>query len=185
MNKRVWQSVCKALSLALVFALTITLISPIRAEAKTLKLKDGDTTDFFLDYVDSVSTNITKTGTYKVVQKKNRNGVYIGYIRFVAPKTKKYTITLSNLKCKGNEKVYGGVQPYIINDEGDQIQSIMISTKGGPNSTLQLSHKKMGSNLIPKRTGKITLNEGQVLYLRYQFIVRTKGKKLTSKLVIK
>ena len=186
MNKRVWKSVCKTLSLALVFVLTIVLINPISAGAKTktLKLKDGRMTDYSTEYVDSVSANITKTGTYNIVQKK-AGGVFVGYVRFVAPKTKKYTITVSDLKCKGNEKVYGGIQPHVIDAESNSIKSIEISTKGGPNTTLQLSHKKMGSNLITKRTGKITLNEGEVLYLRYQFIVKTKGKKLTSKLSIK
>ena len=187
MNRRVWQSICKSLSLALAFIFAITLINPISATAKTktLNLKVDYTTDPYVDYVDSVSTNITKTGTYKVVQKKH-DGVYVGYIRFVAPKTKKYTITVSNLKCKGNEQVYGGVQLYTpANDGTDSVRGIMCVTKGKEDSVLQLAHKKMGSNLIPKRSGKITLNEGQILYLHYQFIVKTKGKKLTSKLVIK
>ncbi|WP_029320174.1 hypothetical protein [Butyrivibrio sp. AE3004] len=187
MNRRVVQITRKLLSMMLALAMVILLADPVcvSAKIKTLNLKHADISDPYVSYINTVATTIPKTGTYKVSLKKN-GGVYYGYLKFVAPKTKTYTITLSDLKCKGNEQVYGGVQTEMeVGDGTDSIKHVEIQTKGGTNTVLQLAHKKQGSNLIPKRTGKITLTEGQTLYLCYVFIVKTKGKKLTSKLTIK
>ena len=189
MNTKVLRTMQRIVSIIMAFAMAVLLVNPISAEAKTktLNLKSADISNPYVSYIGKTATTVTKTGSYKIVQKKQSDGTFVGYIKFVAPKGKNYSFTLSNLKCKGNEQIYGAVQTYFHDNYSDSIKSAYTKTKGGSKTILQLAHKKLGSDLITKRTGKITLKKGQVLYLRYQFGVaqKTKGKKLTSKLVIK
>jgi hypothetical protein len=184
MKKRNWFSVTKVLSFIMALVISLAFINPISAEAKTktIKLKKANSYLSYVEDIEPVSTLIPKTGKYKIVQNKS-NGIFHGYLKFVAPKTKTYTITLSNLKCKGKELVYGGV---IIstpkNDGSDSVMSIVPKTKGG---IMSFSSKQKGGSLVKKRKGTIKLTAGQVIYLEYNIIVKTKGKKLTSNLQIK
>ncbi len=183
MKKRTWFELTKMMSLLMVLAISLTFLNPLNAEAKTktIKMKKSDTYLSYVEDLEKASTNI-KSGTYNIVQQKS-NGIFHGYLKFVAPKSKTYTITLSNLKCKGNEPVNCGVMLYTpLNDGSDSVKSIIPKTKGG---IMNFSSKNRGGSYVKTRKGTFKLAKGQVLYIEYNTIVKTKGKKLTSKLKIK
>ncbi len=183
MKIRVWRIVSRIISLALVFAFVFILASPMTAFAKTktLKLKPAYPGLPVVEINETIVT-INKTGNYKVVQNKS-NGTFSGFLVFEAPKTKTYKITLSNLKCKGKELVYGGVGTYFHYEGDDYLTSVSCKTKG--TYGMSISSQQRGGSMVKKRVGTIRLEKGQKLYLDYSFIVKTKGKKLTSNLTIK
>ncbi len=186
MKIRVWKIVSRIISLAFVFAFVFILASPMTAFAKTktLKLKPAYPAYPGAPVVEINETVVTinKTGNYKVVQNKS-NGTFEGFLVFEAPKTKTYKITLSNLKCKGKELVYGGVVTYFHYEGDDYLTGVNCKTKG--TYGMSISSQQRGGSMVKKRVGTIRLEKGQKLYLYYSFIVKTKGKKLTSNLTIK
>gem|GEM_PF-3027970 len=115
-----------------------------------------------------------------------------GWVTFVAPATKTYTFTFSNLKCS-NKKCQSAVvsaytwpskySPYVMNKT--------ISTEGGKSDALRLcvNGTKFPTKGVAKvdqwiasRTAKIKLKKGQRMYF---FVNYNNSSQLTAKLVVK
>ena len=187
MKRRVWQRV---LSLALLFAMAIILVNPVTAQAKTKKIKLSYA-EFNIpqeSYIESKAKTINKTGNYKVEIKKQGKS-YSGFIKFVAPKTKKYTFTFSNLRGKGKSSCLATVDFSSPTGIEDQIQHIAGNSKGGYHNSYPFAYRipgKKGRYNVPKRTVYYQLTEGQVVYINIvNNYYSTKGKKLKLNLKIK
>ena len=116
-------------------------------------------------------TPTVKLGVNKVVQKNAKKSCYV---KFVAPQTKTYTFTFSNMDVsKPNQICCGHI--YISTKNGKYLDSLKGSTFGGQSHTLYLgskrflqNHKNTGDKLyyyMSKRSYKVTLKKGQTLFL--------------------
>ena len=187
MKRRVWQRV---LSLALIFAMAIILVNPITAQAKTKKLKLPYAAFNIPEesYIESKAVTINNTGNYKVQLVRN-DGVYSGFIKFVVPKTKKYAITFSHVRAKGNSPCSPWVEFRAPTGIEDQITNLNGYSKGGYQNGYPFSYRiksKKHSHNVTKRTVYYQLTEGQVVYMNIiNSYMYTKGPKLTFNLKIK
>jgi hypothetical protein len=171
-------------SLALVMALS--LLSPITAEAKTKNVKVKN-----VGYTSSVSTVKKKAskvtiGTTKLTLTKAKNRGQ-GYIKFTAPKSKKYTFTFSELNDSKDPYSNGHITGYQIKSgyNGRQyITSINLRGKGGTRSNLWISHKKSKDYPTNIDKGSLKMKAGETVYLNCSFLGYGKGI-ITTKLVIK
>ncbi|WP_029320305.1 hypothetical protein [Butyrivibrio sp. AE3004] len=187
MKRRLWQRI---LSLALLFAMAIILVNPVTAQAKTKKLK----LPYALfnvpqeSYIESKAVTINKAGNYKVELARS-GGNYSGFIKFVVPKTKKYTFTFSNLRAKGKSSCLASVDFSYPTGTEDQISQLDGNSKGGYHNSYPFAYKipgKKGRYNVAKRAVYYQLTEGQVVYINIMnSYYSTKGKKLTFNLQIK
>ncbi len=185
MKRRVWQ---RALSLALIFAMAIILVNPIAVEAKTKKLKLpwGSISEPTTTYIDSKAVTITKTGNYKVEERK-KTYYYSGFIKFVVPKTKKYTFTFSNLRAKGSSPCLAYAEFSTPSGQNNGILYISGKTKkySGTNQ-FPFGYKVPGKQNVAKRAVTYNLTKGQVVYINIvNAYNKTKGKTLKFNLKIK
>ena len=167
----------KVLSLMLVAALILgTFAVPASAAAKKTVKKHG------------FETRVAPINKCAAVVKKGTTNLTIkggeGYVKFVAPKTKKYSFTFSNLKNKGGVSGFVEMQTR----DGEYCWLTKVKTKGGQSDTLWLSingAKSSSSDTLNKRlasrTGTYTLKKGEAMYM----YVYTNMRKTTCKLVIK
>ncbi|SEL93519.1 hypothetical protein SAMN04487770_12138 [Butyrivibrio sp. ob235] len=187
MKRRVWQRV---LSLALLFAMTIILVNPVTAQAKTKKLK-LPYAEFNIpqeSYIESKAVTINKTGNYKVQLGKSGK-IYSGFIKFVVPKTKKYTFTYSHLRAKGKSSCLATVDYTVPTGIEDQIKYLDGYSKGGYLNSYPFAYRipgKKGRYNVASRKVTYQLTEGQVVYINiYNTYTNTRGPKVTFNLKIK
>ncbi len=199
MNKdKVWNKIVKAVSLAIVFAMVLSFVSPINAEAKTTKVSPvASEVQFYTTSADPVATTVS-TGSYKVVinrtKKKGGSSYCDGYLKFVAPETRTYTLNFSKVKGNKGGVVVGSVWLQIPDKTSTSgfLDSLEASTQGGTDSYIRLATKttkpkntKKVGYYLNSRKATISLNAGDVVYLSYGFIANKKTSNVTSKLVIK
>ncbi|MCR5656659.1 MAG: hypothetical protein K6G06_04275 [Butyrivibrio sp.] len=179
----------KVLAFVLVLAIAVTFSQPLSVEAKkkakankVTLAKQGLSTD--IEVIKSVSKEL-KAGKNAVTVKRLGGGMfstYEGYAKFVAPAAKTYTLKFSNLKAKGRTKsVLGDVSGYTI--KGQTIKSLKL----GPVKNMynaQLGTKNV-SNYKKTFTSKVTLEEGETLYLLYSFSGQSKNKSVSLETTIK
>ena len=184
MKRKVWQ---RALAMALIFAMAIILVNPVTAEAKTKKLKPtwGSISEKTESYIESKAVTITKTGNYKVEERK-QTYYYSGFIKFVVPKTKKYTFTFSKLRGKGTSPCLAYAEFSTPNGQGG-ISYIPGKQKKYPgNNQFPFAYKVKGKYNVAKRTVEYQLTKGQVVYINVvNAYNKTKGKTLKFDLKIK
>ncbi|WP_022762360.1 hypothetical protein [Butyrivibrio sp. AD3002] len=185
MKRRVWQRV---LSLALLFAMTIILVNPVTAQAKTKKLKlpFAAVGHPYESYMESKAVTVTKTGSYKVVETKSSD-YYGGVIKFVVPKTKKYAFTFSHVRAKGKSPCLPYAEFSVPSGAEDGITYVSGHTKKyrGDNQ-YPFGYRVPGKQNVATRTITYDLTEGQVLYIHVvNAYYSTKGKKMTFNLKIK
>ena len=179
----------KALGLALVFSMALSFCAPLQVEAKKIKTLTLKRENFVsnVEYIDSVATTV-KAGTYKIKIKTKSGSSYCpAYIKFVAPETKTYSITLSELKCNNN-KFTCGTATLKSPDSVMQYASTRYDAvvNGKKNHALFVHSKKYPlGTYAPKRTANIHLNEGEVLYLNFGFAATRPTKYVTAKIKIK
>ena len=113
-----------------------------------------------------------------------------GYVKFVAPKTKTYYFTFSNIKDKRKYGSYTSISIQTRDKKSPKYSFLTkVSTKGGKSSFLSMTVNgqknttsgKVVNRYLKSRTGSIKLKKGQVVYLR----MMNSGSKTTAKLVIK
>ena len=186
MKRRVWQRV---LSLALLLAMAIILVNPVVAQAKTKKLK-LPYAEFNIpqeSYIESKAVTLNKTGNYKV-ELGRKDKVYSGFIKFVVPKTKKYTFTFSHVRAKGKSSCLPWVDFSGPTGIEDQIKMIDGYSKGGYHNSYPFAYRipgKKGKHNVPTRVVYYQFTEGQVVYINIiNSYYSTKGK-LTFNLKIK
>ena len=105
-----------------------------------------------------------------------------GYIRFIAPKTKTYSFTFSNLKSKKSSYGLTAFVEFQTPDKSMPQYSFMmrdVATQGGKTSTLWLASKewngtskKLVDKPLKKRTGKVKLTKGTNLYLYFSSVYK-------------
>lgn len=173
----------KVLSLMLVAALVLgTFAVPASAatKKKTVK-KQGFTTE--TKTVEKKAATVKK-GTTKLTIKSG-----CGFIKFKAPKTKKYKFTFSQVKDKDN---YGGSAFVGMLKKSKYSSSSItytdVSTKGGKYNTLWLSvnggkynDENVKTRPIATRSGSLKLKKGEMFYMYFY----NGSNKTTCKLVIK
>lgn len=113
-----------------------------------------------------------------------------GYLKFVAPKTKTYSFTFSNMKVKGGNDL--GMIRFNKKDKlyPKELTQIEVSTKGGKTEYItlmstgwkELKKGKTVDHMLHKRTAKTKLKKGEALYIYFDTI---DGNKTNVKLVIK
>ena len=117
-----------------------------------------------------------KLGNYK-------EGSYVGYhgyAKFKAPKTKKYTLTFSNLQDPNSESGSGYVQTFITDKKFKKgVTYKKVSTQGGKNSNLNIGEKESltdqkKTSYLTSRYGKLKLKKGETLYLFVSFMQGSK-----------
>ena len=113
-----------------------------------------------------------------------------GYVKFVAPSTKTYSFTFSDLKQNKKYGTYTSISVQL-RDRSDKAYMWLkeVSTKGGKNDFLCLNvnnqkdtvNTKNVDKYLRSRTAKIKLKKGDVIY----FHLDNSPNKTTCKLVIK
>ena len=161
----------KVLALALAFALTFTFVNPLTAEAKNKRIELESTDQYDnLAEVDAIAKTVKK-GSYTFVMKE-KDGDCQGFAKFVAPKTKTYTFTVSKANSLGY--VAGKMKDKRVDN---YLNYVDFKTKGPKKSELDVCDSNF-DNYLKKRTGKIKLKKGQVLYLEFSFSGSVKKAKV-------
>ena len=169
---------CFVLMLVAVMLTGAMSVSTFAAAKKTVKKQTFDTKT---KTIEKKATKV-KRGTTNLTISKGE-----GYIKFVAPKTKTYSITFSNVKTKNGGSAFVEIQT---RDADSPSYSFMtkVKTKGGKSNALWLSvngtkftERDVLERPLAKRTGKIKLKKGQPVYMYFY----SGTKKTTAKLVIK
>ncbi|WP_026660407.1 hypothetical protein [Butyrivibrio sp. AC2005] len=170
--------------LVLAFAFAVTVVNPLHVEAKTKKIA-LPTQEWSSDkaVADANCVVIDKPGTYNVKMKVTGKGWYQGYIKFVAPTTKEYKITVSNLKAN-DKKFANGITSTLVQNNTTYLGYTRIENKGTDKDGLRIASRKIYKTPT-SRTGKIGLEAGQELYLYNSYLGSSKSKKMQFKLVIK
>ena len=102
-----------------------------------------------------------------------------GYIKFVAPATKTYKITFSNIKDKKSKDEKVLITPLMKYDLDPQYcVSVDVSTQGGKTSyfymlckdypVFEKNRKIDASTSLKSRTAKIKLKKGETIYFEYR-----------------
>ena len=179
MKKLMRRSIALLMMLAMILAATSTTFA---ATSKTVKKKDFSTSTKVLEK----SATKVKKGTTKLVIKKGQ-----GYIKFVAPKTKKYSFTFSNVttKKRNNNGFVSFQKPDA--DSPEYSFHYKVKTKGGKTETLWLSvngnkfskksHPQLIDRPIASRTGTVSLKKGEVIYMYLYFSTGSHNAKLVIK----
>jgi len=171
----------KRSSAVIIAALLITFIFTPAAYAAVKKTAQRYV---HTEYLSTIKKNAVavSTGTTNLTVRMGE-----GYLKFTAPRTKMYKFTFS--KVTGKYTMDGYVQFYK-QDRSDsrRVETFDVSTSGGKTDTLFLAIngvKHQGGKLkdrpLQKRTGKVKLKKGQVIYMYYQ----ATPAHSTAKLVIK
>ena len=110
MGKSSKSIVIKFLSLVLVFILATTMANPITVEAKVRKKTLRTLQNFNNDdplYLDSIAYRV-KPGHYRFKIKKRKNSGAYGVIRFMAPKEKNYSFTVTKVHANKRKNYANG-----------------------------------------------------------------------------
>ena len=170
----------KVLSLMLVAALVLgTFAVPASAATKKTVKKQTFTTK--TSTIQQKAATVQK-GTTKLTIKKGQ-----GYIKFVAPKSKKYSFTFSKLKSKNGVSAFIECQT---KSKSNSSYSFFqeVKTKGGKTNTLWMSvngykdrnHKGV-DKCLATRTATVKLSKGQAIF----FYFYNGSEKTTCNLKIK
>ena len=178
----------KTRSLALVKAMVVILalavafsvaLAPSVGHATTLKSVKYQNYTSSTSSINQKAASV-KTGAFKLTFKKGK-----GYLKFKAPKTKKYRFTFSGVK--GTSCAYVEV---LLRNKTNPKYSFMekVSTKGGKSETLWLSGNNAtfsGKNVLTRplsaRSGTIKLTKGTWIY----FFFSAGNNKATALLSVK
>ena len=161
----------RSLIMTLVAALLIGTFSISADAVMKRKLKYQASTNK-IRVIDKKASKVKKGTTILTIPKGN------GYIKFVAPATKTYKFTFSNIKDKKSKIASVIITPLMKYDFKPQYcVSVDVSTKGGITSSLRLfckdypvpeKNRKIDSDTYLKsRTAKIKLKKGEIIYFEY------------------
>ncbi|WP_044915406.1 hypothetical protein [Butyrivibrio sp. WCE2006] len=97
----------RTFGLVLAFIALITMLNPVTAQAKNITLKTHDGV-IRVANVKKIAKKIKLKKKYTVTIYKLGSKHY-GYVKFTAPKTKRYNITLSNLDTDNGDSTFGHI----------------------------------------------------------------------------
>lgn len=115
-----------------------------------------------------------KLGKKYTVTAKTTNKKYLAYVKFKAPKTGTFKVTIGNVHSKGlsSAKEIGFGTAYIGKSSAYGLLREKVKTQYGKSSSLFLctkysatSGKKKVGSYLPSRYGKIKLKKGEVIYI--------------------
>ena len=174
----------------------------VPAGAATRKLKNQSWTQVRAKADAKAKTVKVGTTTVRIPSKGK------GFLKFTAPKKAEYSFTLSGLKAKKvkakktktasvksaktkSKKRFSNGYFYVMTtyagaDGTEKIGQTKMITSGGETNTLWLATQKVqyGNKVgwrLKKRTGKLELEQGQVVYLYFNF---TPGDRLKMKIAM-
>ena len=180
-NKSIW-SLKRLVTLSLALIIALSMFSPITAEAKTKNVKVKS-----VNYTSSLTT--VKKKSVKVGAGTNNltftkvNGWGRGYMKFTAPKTKKYTFTVKSLKSSDGSYTNGHITAYMI--KGSSNRQYLSSVRFKSNNIYQHIASKKSDYDMTSMKGTMKLNKGETVYIYCSFLGSSKKGKITTKLVIK
>ena len=190
LNNKFFGAAGRIITLTLALVITFTMFCPVTAEAKTNKVNPKYQEFTTSTNVAKKKAAVIKTGTSLVTLKK-KGSTYDGYLRFVAPKTKTYSITMSNIK--GNKGGYcnGSVGLMVTaRYNAKYLTFTNVYVKGKATTFMYLENRDTkshrGGGFPTVNTGKIKLKKGQSVYMRYHCLSsNNKNKTVATKFVIK
>ncbi len=184
MNKRNYLKMTfrRVIGFALALSVLVALLSPINVQAKT-KTVSPKYYDFSYsgNGVARVAKTV-KTGSTVVNLKSAPYRAYSGggYLKFVATKSKTYSFTLSNVKGDNYTSCYMKVQL----KQKNNIPKLLYIKSGGQTDVSISAASRVIYPMGKKKTGKISLKRGQVIYI-YMGTEHQGAKKVSCKLTIK
>ncbi len=185
-KRKVLTVIRKTIALTLAAAIVFTLANPLQVQAKTKTINvKSHSEETFASRANKYATTVKK-GTYNLKFKKMGGSYYRGYLKFKAPKKGTYSFTLSNLKTNNKKQVSGWM--VCCKSESGALYYANLKTKGGISDQLKVNSKKIDimPDYLKSRTGKLTLQKNETVYLYFQFIGSTGcGKNMTAKFVVK
>ncbi len=169
------------MSLALVMALSLLSSIPTQAKTNRITLKHQTATST-TSVANRKSTRVN-VGSY-IITMNNKKNTYEGYAKFIAPEARTYYITISNLKT--NTKVFstGSVSTMKATKQNKKMISFTNIVSSSPNRNRMWISTQKQADRPTSCTGRITLKNGEALYLYFSFSGFA-SKKATTKLVIK
>ncbi len=178
-EKRFGKILSTVLSFVLVFALAFSFVSPLTVEAKTKKLtpKTLSKENFEVGWT-SKQAKTVKKGNYVITFNK-KSGVNSAYLKFTAPKTKKYRFTASDLSSNSSGW-FGLMQPYT---SSKILGYKTVKTNKGKDYGLHFYSEDYRS-LIHTRWGEMKLKKGETVYIRLT-ASSSSSKKVNFKFSIK
>lgn len=170
-RRRMKTVIKRSLIMTLVAALLIGTFSISADAVMKRKLKYQASTNK-IRVIDKKASKVKKGTTILTIPKGN------GYIKFVAPETKTYKFTFSNIKDKKSSIEQVNISPLMKYDPKPQYcVSVDVSTKGGIARSLSLlckdypvlekNRKIERYTFLKSRTAKIKLNKGDIIYFEY------------------
>ena len=152
------RSMALLLAVALVFTMSVSCTF---AKTKSVK-KCGD--EYMTKKVAKKATKV-KRGTTHLKYKGES-----GYVKFKAPKTKKYTITYSNMQFNGYSGHFYIMKP----DKHGFINEVKCKTNGGKLSSFWVAPKGEGETSgamkyrsLEKRYAKVKIKKGKSVYIYF------------------
>ncbi len=174
----------RAIALSLAAVIIFSLAGPVQVQAKTINVR-SHSEEMIESYAKKYATAVKK-GTYTLKFKKMAGSYYRGYLMFKAPKKGNYSFTLSNLKTNNKKQVSGWMA--CCKSEYGALYYANLKTQGGVRDQLKVNDRKIAimPDYLKSRTGKLSLNKNETVYLYFQFIGSSGcGKTMTTKFVIK
>ena len=172
------KKIVSRLMLVMVITMMLVGMTPVMASAKTVKLKAAA----FTTSTATAEAVARPVGRGKMTVSVPKKGS--GYLKFVAPASKAYSFTFSNIRSGR----YNCGHTYLMTTYGRDNASITmnkVGTQGGESSSLYIATKnsKYGEKAyryLKKRTGNIFLQQGQTVYIFISMV-----RKCTLQLKIK
>lgn len=167
-KEKFFGAVKKAACLALAFAMAITLVNPMTVEAKSKKVKVANqkflTTASAAEAIAKPIGKGTTTLTFKL-----KKSAYEGYVKFTAPQTKNYKITIDKAKCSSGNYFCGAVCFQKVDPKYDSLDFVDVNTSHSDKIWFNYANKKSSGKYknvyVTKRKGSVYLEAGQTYYI--------------------
>lgn len=168
-KEKFFGAVKKAACLALAFAMAVTFVNPMTAEAKAKKVKLGNSK--FLTTASTAAGAGFKSigkGTTTLTFKFKKSS-YEGYVKFTAPQTKNYKITIDKAKCSSGNYFCGAVCFQKVDPKYDSLDFVDVNTSHSDKIWFNYANKKSSGKYknvyVTKRKGSVYLEAGQTYYI--------------------
>lgn len=176
----------KTLSILLALLIVLNFADPLTAEARTKKITLKPVVDITKDYISVKNATKVKKGIkYKVYLKRKKDHTYHdGYVKFTAPASKTYTITVNNLKHASSKTVCFSVTPeFYVETSRYYLNYLYDPSIGGErdfDGPAWISNRKLNSFWKKKATTKMTLTKGETVYIGMSAYTSTRNYKKVS-----
>ncbi len=179
------------LCLSLAFVMALALLTPVTAQAKSkdITVKSQKFTNT-ASVAKKKATKVSAGKTYSITF-KTKGYDCGGFVKFVAPKSKTYTISVSNLSTDDGKYCCGSLAEMLVDPKHPQSVIFIDQARGSYSGKhwINIAGQSFNNNYTkdypPKNKAKVKLNKGETLFLHYSFTFGYKCKRVTTKLLIK